>query len=418
MNTDYQDILARNDKLKWVLPEIHWKAMQKINETTCTALDEMHLSQMRENIRNGMWAKHGAMRNGLWGIGTNKAVIGIGAGGSLARNKDVLVGLFQMNLEKHLDDQPFMLAVCNHSFRPLLRDGVYPHFVCLIDASTAVMKQLNSNIPHRARNTILLTGLHVNPGVIKEWDRQGRPIQFYVGASDRCLEVFKEETGEDGRPYACEEGGNVLNTVWLWAMKFLKSTVFMTVGNDLSYPLLPDLSKRRKAYYADGDYSSNIGSKRDEAKYNFGCMGFDYEWNGIIDKWVVNLSPKGTAWQLWTYKRWLETQITMHEHDKKSWHFFNCSESGILGVVPKDDSTRELMMERSNYVLLDEVLPKRWHTMRLEDAAIKFIAAREVLCQRNPKGILTGAGLVDVRPEQMGIVRTTGHSSGLDVKHL
>jgi hypothetical protein len=225
----------------------------------------------------------------------------------------------------------------------------------------------------------LITGLHTSPKVLNEWDRQGRRILFYIGANDIAKQTFKDATNENPEPFACEEGGNILNTMWVWGMKIMKSTVHMCVGNDLSYPLDQDLKGRRKAYYADGDYSPNIRNRRDEARYNMAWMGFEYEWSPIIDKWTLTLKPRGTSWQLWTYKRWLETQIAMHEADEKSWHYYNCSEAGILGVLAKDDKSKESLERRDNWTMLDTAIPKRYHTRRLVDAASQFVAAREQL---------------------------------------
>ena len=369
--------MDRNDKMAEVMPERYWHAIEHVNKGTISQLNQLYQTNIRANL--GLWKKHGAMADGLYGFGKNKAVINIGAGSSLKKNLDVLQRVSDFNLMKKLDDQPFIFVVCNHSFKPMLEQGVYPHFVSLVDGSDVVFDQLCRNVPEKRNNTILLAPLSASPKVLKEWDRQGRTILFHVGKADEVQQFLKNETGEDFERYGAEEGGNVTNTVWVWSMRWLKSSVHMVVGNDLSFPLTASVDSRRNSYYADGDYTSNINNKRDEAKSRMAWMGFEYEFNPILNKWVVNFKPVATAWQLWTYKTWIEMQITMHEKSEQSWHYFNCSEQGISGMVPKEDS-KDVMMNKDNWQLMDQLTPRRWHTRRLEDAINQFLQARDMIC--------------------------------------
>jgi hypothetical protein len=61
-------------------------------------------------------------------------------------------------------------------------------------------------------------------------------------------------------------------------------------------------------------------------------------------------------------------------------HYYNCSEQGVLGVLARDTEP-DAMKEESNWYLMDELYPLRWHTRTLADAAKQFLEARECLKQ-------------------------------------
>jgi hypothetical protein len=153
----------------------------------------------------------------------------------------------------------------------------------------------------------------------------------------------------------------------------------MSVGNDLCFPIEHNPMKRRKLYYADGDYTSNLKNKRDEARNKMACMGFKIEWNPIIQQDVINLHPFWTSWQLWVYKKWIEAQVCMTdaEEDCRPFHYYNCSESGILGVIGKSNDKKDFDDKR-NWILMDQIVPKRWHTVRLKTAIGSFLKARDL----------------------------------------
>lgn len=374
----YEGLLERNELISMVLKDKEWDKMEQSNQNTEKFLIDLHLKNMEENIRSGLWDKHGPMSFGLHKIGDGKAVIGIGAGPSFNNNSKTLKLVNDLNWEKRIEDQPFIFICSNHQWKACMKLGIYPHFVMIVDASDHLFDHLCKDIPPTAENTILLTGLHASPKVLKEWDRQGRPIQFYVAGYDKKQELFKSIAKEDPNNFLCEEGGNVLNMAWIVARKFMCSSVFMTVGNDLSYPIINDPVKRRQSFYADGDYAVNVKNKRDEARNKMAWMGFKIEHNPIIDQFVVNLKPFWTSWQLWVYKKWMETQVTLCEGDKdpKSFHYFNCSESGILGVIAKSMDKKDFE-DKNNWLLMDQIFPKRWHTRRLTNAVATFLRVRD-----------------------------------------
>lgn len=398
----YNDLLERNEALSLILREKEWEKLEASNDATKEALCDLHLKNMEENIRSGLWDKHGPMSFGLYGIGEGKAVIGIGAGPSFNRNSAVLKQVHDFNFSKHLDDQPFLFVCSNHQWKPCMKLGIYPHFIVIVDAGDVLYDQLCKDIPRQAENTILLTGLHTSPKTLKEWDAQGRPIQFYVPSFEMKQELFRDIAKEDPTNFICEEGGNVLNMAWIISRKFMCSSVFITVGNDLAFPADNNPMRRRKNFYADGDYTSNVKNKRDEARNKMAWMGFEYEYNPILYKHVVNLKPFYTSWQLWAYKKWMETQIALclGNDPDKAFHYYNCSESGILGVIAKSMEKKDFD-DKSNWMLMDNVFPKRWHTARLSSAVGQFLKARDAWVDQKAPVIEQPAGIVSRLPGRM-----------------
>jgi hypothetical protein len=134
----------------------------------------------------------------------------------------------------------------------------------------------------------------------------------------------------------------------------------------------------------------NISNKRDEARSEYAWMGFDLRKSAIVDGSYLELKPVNMSHSQFTYKIWAETQVIMNSESPMSWQYFNCSEGGSLGVMSKG-KTREEMARDDNWYLLDEKLPLRYRTRRLEDAAWQFLKAREMVAQRAVEGILTDA---------------------------
>lgn len=375
---DWEELKERSElAAKWV-PKKIWEGMDNCNKITDKYLSEMWHNNIRANINSGLFKEHGTLRESCQGSGFNKALIAIGAGPSYNKNKDVLKDLSDLNLQYNLDEQPFIFVASNHQFKTCVNDGIYPHFVILIDGSDAVYDQLCKDIPKHGHHTILITGLHCNNKVLTDWSKQGRLITFYLGTEEEQAELFTELTDRDPKYAQCEHGGNCLNMAWVMGMRFFKSSVFMCVGNDLSFELSKDYKTRKMGYYADGDYTSNIASKRDEARQKWAWMGYENLRKSPImpDRYVYDLKPVATTFQFYTYKMWLESQVLMNSDSMIPFHYFNCSEEGTLGVMAKDISP-DKFEDKDNWTLLDEVIPKRWHTWPLADAAEIFLQARE-----------------------------------------
>ncbi|MHA2084991.1 MAG: 6-hydroxymethylpterin diphosphokinase MptE-like protein [Candidatus Thorarchaeota archaeon] len=392
----HENLRDRSELAASLIPRNVWEGCLAISERTTDGLGDMWMENIVANLESSYFEKQ--MRaDELKGIGTNKAVIGVGAGPSFKKNEDVLKELSDMCVSLHLDVQPFVIIASNHMYKPLLEKGIYPHFVMLIDGGDAVYDQLCKDVPKNDR-TILLAPLQIHPSIAENWVKQGRSIVWCNSLDENKMEVYRKHTGDDPKKVGLEFGGNVLNCMWAAGLRFFRSNVFMAVGNDLCFPRKDSLKQRRKEYYATGNYEVNIKNLRDEARSTFAWMGFDLKESGILsnngesigtyaDFEVVNMSHT-----LFTYKMWAESQIIMNAEIPGEWHYFNCSEAGTLGVMSRSE-TKEEMATKDNWYLLDHnpIVGKRYHTAKLDKAALRWIQWREQKARKRLRGILTDA---------------------------
>lgn len=398
----YKELVKHNPKIGKVLDADTYEFLGNTSSKTKDALLDLWKGHLKKNLK--LLDKHGLINDGLMGFGQNKATIAIGAGPSLVRHTQRLKDLCYWNSQFETRNQPFVFVCSNHQFKPYLEEGIIPHAVILVDGSEsdAVYNQLCKNIPKRGHNVILFCSLYTNPKITREWDRRGGLIQFYAPMGDWTPE---EIPGIEEKQIM--QGGNVMNVAWVIGYGVLGSRVFMAVGNDLSYPLVDEASveERRKGYYADGDYSTNLASKRDEAARQFKWMGFSMRSDPFTGKPRIDMKLRSTVQSLYGYKNWLEVNIGIQEAYGKSFHYYNCSEEGILGVLAKEKTTEKLQ-DRDNWILLDEVYPKHYHTTTFEDATSQFITMRELWRQKRTSNL----GAVSAMPSQvgMGIVDPTG----------
>lgn len=385
----YDEILKTHPELEGVISEKSWSFIGISDEATVNYLRKDWVKNVEKNINSKRFKRHGGV-NDLIGFGKNKALVGIGAGASLNKNKHILKQIHDIDGVKYPDERDFIFIASNHMFKPLLKEGIIPDFVMVADASDVVLDQLTKDIPESGRNCILLAGLHCSARVLKRWEKQGRMIKFYITGSPGVAEKYEEITGKKRDRLLIAQGGNVLNSCWSMGVKFFNSSVFIALGNDLSYPLCKDIEDRRKGYYADGDYSSNIATDRDEAKHSKeGWMGFKLTRRKIAlpkhrmsmradELYDIELNAAGTTGTLWVYKTWLETIVLAnHNVDNLSYTYYNCSEGGISGVMCKDDTIKG-REDIENWFLLDSVC-KRWRTRMFEDAIEEFLYAKEIL---------------------------------------
>lgn len=389
----YETIVEDHPEFEGVIHKNSWDFIGISDKGTVSHLNHLWVSNSRKNVANKLWKKHGAIHGNCTGIGANKAVIAVGAGQSFNTNKHVLKQLHDFDSRKDWAERDFIIVSSNHQFKPLLKMGIIPDFVMLADASDVTKDQLTKDIPKEAQGCILLAGIHCSPKLLRTWNAQGRDIKFYLTHSEGLPEVFKETTGLKPEPFIILQGGNVLNSTWSIGLKHFGSSVFMALGNDLSFPLSEDVEKKRDKYYADGDYSTNTGTGRDEANSTKQWMGFKikdsiaYGPSGLHKGHDIELDYVGTTYTLWVYKTWLEANVLGNNNMGKPYHYFNCSEGGIAGVMCKKDTKKGLELKK-NWFMMDDVC-KRWKTMRLEDAAAQFIKTKDMMKwqNQNPKNM-------------------------------
>ena len=379
----YEELLKKAPNFEGVIAPLSWEHQGLTHKKTEEFFKKLWIGNLEKNIKSKLWKKHGSVKKDCVDIGRDKALIGVGAGPSFNKNKHILKELHDIDGVKSWQDRDFIIVASNHMFKPLLEIDIIPDFVAVVDASDIMYEQLNEDIPSTGQNSILLTGLHCSPKVLNEWSNQGREIRFYLPRNIGLEEPFQKLTGKHPKHHTIVQGGNVLNSLWSVAFQYLHSTVFMALGNDLSYPIKDDVDEQRDSYYADGDYTTNIKNKRDEAKGQKQWLGFTLNpsqiYTGRKLRYNVQLDLVGTSPTLWVYKTWMESTILMHAKETRAYHYFNCSEGGILGVMNKsmDFDVQELKKDE-NWFLLDEKCP-RWHTMTFEDAIEKFVTAKGAL---------------------------------------
>jgi len=381
----YEAAVKDNPIVAKVVGEKSWDYLTGSNNATIELLMKMWQGNIVKNIKGGLWKKHRSIAKDCIGLCKDKAVVAVGAGSSFKKNCQVLKRLHDADGWKDWKDRDFVIIASNHQYKPLLRMGIIPDFVMVVEASDVVYDQLCTDIPKIGQSTVLFASVQCSNKVLKEWDKQGRTIRFYLTATKGLDTTFEKTSGKKAAPHKVHTGGNVLNSLWMIALRWLHSTTFICVGNDLSFPLDKDPDKQRETYYADGDYSTNAkvtGTGRDEAKDHKIWMGFNIERSPIYtsrleERFKIEIEPVGTTQTLWVYKSWIEGQIVLNEGKGKKFHYYNCSEGGILGVLCKED-TVEGRADASNWFLLDEV-SNNYHTTTLEHAVNKIYTAKEVI---------------------------------------
>lgn len=386
---EYEGLVDANPLVKNIItPKMAAKIFGN-NEFTVSKLSPIWKANLEKNLK--LYKKHGSFVESFRGYGAGKAVIAVGAGPSFNKNKHILKRVYELNCQFPVEKQPFIIFASNKMFKPLLEMGIFPHFTLLIDAGEVLYPQLCEKIPQWAAKSILVTGLHTSNKIGSKWDRRGGEICYYLIGEQQEKDFFKEKTGEGYEPIHIDQGGSVLNTMWILSHRVLDSEVFIPIGNDLGFKWSTDKKEREESFYSVGDYRTNILNKRDEAKSNLAWMGYDlYESKIMPGQLMFDLMPMGISGQLWISKSWLEVQATLWA-GQKPFKILNASESGTLGVLYRSHDSGA-MREKDNCYLIDELIPDNWETTTLSKACQKFVEAKSCLETRMATGI--DAGLV------------------------
>ena len=385
-NTSYEKYKELYSDIGLVLPENVYDYIRDVDNRTKGYFEKDWINNTKDNLKHNF--KDGWINDGYEGLARNKAVIAVGAGPSFNRNKDVLHHVSTIDGMREFQYQDFITIVSNHQIKPCLEMGIIPHFAILGDASKNLESQMD--VGEDGKYTTLIANIYSHPDVVKKWPG---PVRFITGGSPEILEVIDKHLGYLYDRRRCTVGGgNVLNLAFMISMGLFKASAWICVGNDLSFPRHEDLNERRKGFYADGDYSTNIKSKRDEAEKELAWMGYEFPNGEIISPLnYVNFKLVNTSKQMFVYKTWLEATSLLSWKKGSLYTLYNCSEQGILGVVLKEDAQdpekRNERLDGEKWMLMDEVAPNRWRTYKLEDALREFMAAKTHLYQMN-KGVL------------------------------
>jgi hypothetical protein len=382
---DYDGLVADHPLMKTVMPESVLKGIVNADAKTHEMLEKQWKSNIKYNLENYL-PKHGWLNDGYSGIGRQKAIIAIGSGPSLKKNEDYLKMISLVDGTKEFPEQDFILISSNHQVRPCIEKGIIPHFVALVDASENLTSQMK--VGKRGKYTTLIAALTAHPKVIEKWPG---PVKFVCQKNELVAGYAEEILGEKiDRNRCVTEGGNILNFSFVVGVGLFNASVWMCVGNDLSFPIADDKDERRQNFYADGNYETNIKSQRDEATNEFMWAGFKIAKSTI---WTprtctnIELERVFTAPQLFIYKIWLEANsLTMWDLGAQ-FHIYNCTEGGIVGTVLKEEANvpekYDEKFDADNWRMMDEVAPNgRWRTRTLHDACEEFHEAKERLLGR------------------------------------
>jgi len=395
MKVTYKEFASQSPLAGKVISEEAFEYMRGSSDHTGEFLGEQWERNIRRNLQT-LYAKCGSVKQ-LVGFGASKATIGVGAGPSYHINKNVLKDVFRLNAKYDLDEQAFIIVCTNHQFPQLLKDGIFPHFVMLLDATEKVGKQL-LKAPKLGKDSILISSLYACPEVLEKWVELGRELLFYLPDDEKSREIFLDITKEDPEDTIIPPAGNVMNMLWFLTARFFHSMVFMCTGNDLSFEHSFNAEERKKAFYADG--KTEADDERKQFERQMGWMGFKFgDDNVFTRKPVINLEFVDTSKQLFIYKLWMEMHFATWQFDDDfNYKFYNCSESGILGVLAKQWDI-ESFYDKDNWYLMDDIC-KNWKTMRLKDAVTLYLEVRRWL--ETQMATHTGAGNVIISPAGTG----------------
>jgi len=126
------DNYDQRDELHGIIHQESFDFLTAVNKGTIEIFKDEWTDNVRRNRK--LWKRHRKLKDSL-GIGKNKCVIGIGAGPSFHKNKDVLKHVVNNDGIRPWEDRDFITISANHQYKPLLEMGVIPDFVLLVDAS-------------------------------------------------------------------------------------------------------------------------------------------------------------------------------------------------------------------------------------------------------------------------------------------
>jgi len=375
LDVDYERLVDMHPKISAVLPPNILEYMKGADKKTFDHLHDDWKHNVTTNAKKHI-PKHGWLNEGMVDFGKGKAVIAIGSGPNLKQNQDQLRLVSLIDGSKKTEDQDFILMASNHQIKPCLEAGIIPHFAMVADGSENLVSQFD--VGDDGKHTILMAAVTTHPKVIEKWPG---PVRF-VSQQNSIVRGFLKDAGLDMPKDSCvTEGGNILNMSFAVSIGLFRAPVWMCVGNDLSFTMEGTTKERRTTYYADGDYSTNIKSKRDEARNEFAWAGLEFQDNTFVTpRDYVNLNIVYTSPQLFIYKSWLESNSLILWDAKFKFKIYNCSEGGILGVNIREGVTDyEDKFKGNNWVLMDELTNNKWRTRRFSDAVDEFHRAKEML---------------------------------------
>jgi hypothetical protein len=164
---------------------------------------------------------------------------------------------------------------------------------------------------------------------LKKW--KGK-IQWYMlpgspGYNEKFVEDWANKVDYE------ISGGNAISTAMCWALKYLGARIIVFVGMSLSF---------EDDYYFDGR------TKTDEIPQEYVSL---YKAMDIYGK-LVTSTPALTM-----YKVWIEAFAQAQTKYDASTMFVNCTEEGILGVMPQPKVINGQMSFEPKYIPWMSIVP-------------------------------------------------------------
>lgn len=194
---------------------------------------------------------------------------------------------------KHLRnlDPKFIIVATNSSAKYLIDHGITPHYVIAIDGQPG---SWTLKLGDKAKDIIGLFGTNVDPQALEDWP--GKIVVIPHGVKSK--RITNKVIEQYGPPFP--GGGNSINGATLVFVMKTEVSIFLYVGNELSF---------KKQYYADR-----------KCKHDYDAVKFYAK--DIHGKRVYTMFP------LYEYKIFLENLASQGHGD---YSFINCS-GGIFGT--------------------------------------------------------------------------------------
>lgn len=200
-----------------------------------------------------------------------------------------------------------------HSLKFLLKNGVKPDYVGLVDAFDRQAEWCD--IGNDSKDLTLLMDINCTPKIFKVWKGQivffrtvNKPDEGATGTAKKLWELSDME-------HFVGSGGNVM-TAMLGCAHLMGFQRFVFVGHDYANT---GGNFERKVDYPDSQDKGETSAMPEDMKFNDAMIDIDIQGLGIL-----------TLSRMWLYKYWTES-LAFGCKDRE---FINATEGGILGSYP------------------------------------------------------------------------------------
>jgi len=180
------------------------------------------------------------------------------------------------------------IFACEKSLVPLLKRGVIPHYLVILDGTKKLLPYLSDPIVDEYADRITaICATTANAALIKRWT--GKTVFFNAWLDDPQGEksvslIFHTLSGKA----VLQTGGHVGAAMWFLALQ-LGADPIVLLGIDMAYPAsLPDLSKTQIWDAIRHLSREEILSFYRRETNSFGKQVItDYMWDGLLETWIT-----------------------------------------------------------------------------------------------------------------------------------